>query len=165
MRHSRREFVKKISAGSAALMAGGILPGFSAQSYSRIIGSNDSIKVSVMGVNSRGKALARNFARQKNCEVVHVCDVDSRAIDKCNKVLQDIQTLKPKSYVDFRQSLVSEDIDALVIAAPDHWHAPAALLAMQSGKHVYLEKPCSHNPHEGEERTGRRAVPAFEELR
>ncbi len=150
MKNSRREFLKKISAGSASLIVGGILPGFSAQSYARIIGSNENIKVSIMGVNSRGKALAVNFARQKNCEVVHICDVDIRAIEKCNKALQEMQALKPINYTDFRQSLESKNVDALVIAAPDHWHAPAALLAMQAGKDVYLEKPCSHNPNEGE---------------
>jgi predicted dehydrogenase len=61
-----------------------------------------------------------------------------------------VQQIKPEGFKDFRKSLESKDIDALVIAAPDHWHAPAALLAMQAGKHVYVEKPCSHNPAEGE---------------
>lgn len=103
-----------------------------------------------MGVNSRGNALAQNFASQKNCNVLHICDVDSRAITKCLTALKDRQTIQAKSFVDFRKSLESKDIDALVIAAPDHWHAPASLLAMQAGKHVYVEKPCSHNPNEGE---------------
>jgi predicted dehydrogenase len=58
--------------------------------------------------------------------------------------------LKPIGFTDFRKSLESKDIDVMIIAAPDHWHAPASLLAMQAGKHVYVEKPCSHNPHEGE---------------
>src|SRR5210317_285115 len=57
---------------------------------------------------------------------------------------------KAKGYGDFRESLQDPDVDILIIAAPDHWHAPAALMAMQAGKHVYLEKPCSHNPAEGE---------------
>ncbi len=58
--------------------------------------------------------------------------------------------MKTKGFSDFRQSLEDKDVDALVVAAPDHWHAPAALLAVQAGKHVYLEKPSSHNPNEGE---------------
>ncbi len=61
-----------------------------------------------------------------------------------------VQDFEPKGIGDFRKSLESKDVDLMVIAAPDHWHAPAALLAMQAGKHVYLEKPCSHNPAEGE---------------
>ena len=132
------------------LSFGGVLPAFSAKSYSRIMGSNERIKVSVMGVNSRGKALASNFARQQNCDVLHICDVDSRAILACQEELETSQDIRTKGFRDFRESLQDKDIDALVIAAPDHWHAPAALLAMQAGKHVYLEKPSSHNPHEGE---------------
>ena len=148
--NSRRSFVKKTAVASAALSFGGILPTISAQSYGRIIGSNERIKVSVMGVNSRGKALASNFAQQKDCDVVHICDVDSRAILACQKELESSQDIKTKGFRDFRESLQDKEIDAMVIAAPDHWHAPAALLAMQAGKHVYLEKPSSHSPHEGE---------------
>lgn len=150
MNQSRRTFVRNAALGTAALSVGGVLPGFSAGSYSRIIGANEKIVVSMMGVNSRGKALARNFAAQTNCEVAHICDVDSRAITACMEAIKDRQTVVPKSFIDFRKSLESKDIDALVIAAPDHWHAPATLLALQAGKHVYVEKPCSHNPHEGE---------------
>lgn len=148
--NSRRNFIKKTTAASAALSVGGILPAFSAQSYGRIMGSNERIRVSVMGVNSRGKALASNFSRQKDCEVIHICDVDSRAILACQKELESSQGVKTKGFRDFRESLQDKECDAMVIAAPDHWHAPAALLAMQAGKHVYLEKPSSHNPHEGE---------------
>ena len=148
--HSRRNFIKKTTAASAALSISGILPAMSAKSYSRIIGSNDRIAVSVMGVNARGKALASNFARQKDCDVLHICDVDSRAILACQEKLETSQDIKTKGFRDFRESLQDKEIDAMVIAAPDHWHAPAALLAMQAGKHVYLEKPSSHNPHEGE---------------
>ncbi|WP_425235463.1 Gfo/Idh/MocA family protein [Ulvibacterium sp.] len=143
----RRNFIKK---SSMALMAGGILPHFSAKSYARILGANERILASVMGVNSRGNALAQNFAGQDNCDVVHICDVDQRAITKCIDALKARQTVKAKGFGDFRKSLEDKDVDALVIAAPDHWHAPASLLAMQAGKHVYVEKPCSHNPNEGE---------------
>ena len=150
MNDSRRSFIKKAAVGSAALMAGGILPGFSAESYRRILGANDKIRASIMGVNSRGNALAQNFAFQKECDLLHICDVDSRAITKCAANVQKIQDIKPKGFGDFRKSLESKDIDLMIIATPDHWHAPAALLAMQAGKNVYLEKPCSHNPGEGE---------------
>lgn len=148
--NSRRSFVKKTALSSAALMAGGVLPQFSAQSYARILGANDKVRASVMGVNSRGNALAKNFAQQDICDVIHVCDVDSRAITKCLTGLKDRQTVKAKGFTDFRESIESKDVDVLVIAAPDHWHAPAALIGMQAGKHVYVEKPCSHNPNEGE---------------
>ncbi|MEQ8217522.1 MAG: Gfo/Idh/MocA family oxidoreductase [Arenibacter sp.] len=147
---SRRSFIKKTAASSAFIATAGILPQLSAKSYARILGANDRINVSVMGVNSRGNALAQNFASQKNAEVIHVCDVDSRAILKCLDSVKGRQDRKPKTFTDFRKSLESKDVDAMVIAAPDHWHAPASLLAMEAGKHVYVEKPCSHNPNEGE---------------
>lgn len=149
-KNSRRDFIKKAGAGTAAIVAGGILPGFSAESYKRIIGANEKLRASVMGVNSRGNALAQNFAFQEACDVIHICDVDSRAIEKCVNNVKKVQDTEPIGYGDFRKSLESKDVDILVIATPDHWHAPAALLGMQAGKHVYLEKPCSHNPAEGE---------------
>lgn len=148
--NSRRDFIKKSVGASAAIVVGGVLPGNSALSYGRIVGANEKIRISVMGVNSRGNALARNFASQPNCEIAHVCDVDSRAIEKCIKGIGESQDIKVKGFGVFRKSLESKDIDAVVIAMPDHWHAPASLLAMQAGKHVYVEKPCSHNPNEGE---------------
>jgi predicted dehydrogenase len=148
--NSRRNFIKKAVAGTALFSVGGMLPGFSAESYRRIIGANEKIRASVMGVNSRGAALAQNFAWQNECDVIHICDVDSRVIEKCISSVQKIQDIKPEVFADFRKSLESKDVDLLVIASPDHWHAPAALLALQAGKHVYLEKPCSHNPREGE---------------
>ncbi len=150
MEKSRRNFVKKSVVGAASISFGGVLPGFSAKSYARIVGANKKIVVSMMGVNSRGKALARNFAIQENCEVAHICDVDSRAITNCINALKDRQEMIPSGFGDFRKSLESKDIDVMVVAAPDHWHAPASLLALQAGKHVYVEKPCSHNPREGE---------------
>lgn len=146
----RRNFLKKTVAGSALLTFGGILPGFSPKSYANIIGANEKVRVGVMGVNSRGLALASNYALQPNCEIVSISDVDSRAAEKCISTVADIQKSKPANIPDFRKALENKDMDALVVAAPDHWHAPAAILASKAGKHVYLEKPCSHNPNEGE---------------
>ncbi len=147
---SRRSFIKKTAASSVLFVAGGVLQAFSAKSYARIVGANEKINVSVMGVNSRGLALAKNFASQEKCDVVHICDVDSRAVSNCLTALKERQNATAKGFADFRRSLDSNDIDAFVIAAPDHWHAPASLMAMEAGKHVYVEKPCSHNPNEGE---------------
>lgn len=150
MDNSRREFLKKTIAGTVAISIGGILPGFSAGSYKNILGANDKIRVASMGVNSRGLALGSNFAAQKNFEVLYACDVDVRAADKFTGVVEKIQNKRPKVQPDFRKALDDKQLDVLVVAAPDHWHAPAAILACQAGKHVYLEKPCSHNPNEGE---------------
>ncbi len=150
MNNSRRAFIKKTSAGAVAFSLGGVLPGFSADSYRRIIGANEKITVASMGVNSRGLAVAKNFASQKECEVLHVCDVDTRAAEVCINAVEKIQNKKPIATPDFRKALEDKNVDVLIVTAPDHWHAPAALLACAAGKHVYLEKPCSHNPNEGE---------------
>jgi predicted dehydrogenase len=150
MKNSRRAFIRNSVGSLAALSVGGILPGFSAKAYSQIIGANDRIRVAVMGVNSRGFALATNFAKQENAVVSHIADVDTRAAAKCAAAVNGIQQDKTKEIKDFRKALEAKEADVLAIAAPDHWHAPAAILASAAGKHVYVEKPCSHNPHEGE---------------
>jgi predicted dehydrogenase len=150
MKDSRRSFIQKVSAGTALFSLGGVLPAFSTKSYKRIVGANDKINVACMGVNSRGLAVGKNFASQKNSEVLHVCDVDSRAAEVCIEAIEEIQQIKPKRTPDFRKALEDKNVDVLIVTAPDHWHAPAAILACSAGKHVYLEKPCSHNPNEGE---------------
>jgi predicted dehydrogenase len=146
----RREFVKNVLKSSAVLSLGGILPGVSAKSYASIIGANERIQVGVMGVNNRGLALANNFASQPNCKVIHISDVDSRASEKCIASVEKKQNHKPVNTPDFRKALEDKELDALVIAAPDFWHATATIMACKAGKHVYVEKPCSYDPNEGE---------------
>ncbi len=148
--NTRRDFLIKSTIGTAAVLAGGVLPGFSAGSYKNIVGANERINVAMMGVHSRGLALSRNYVKLPGSEIIYVCDVDSRSADKCISEVSEIQRKRPKASPDFRKALENKNLDALVIATPDHWHAPASLLAMQAGKHVYVEKPCSHNPAEGE---------------
>ena len=150
MKNNRRDFVKKAVSGAVSLSIGGILPGLSSKSYARIIGANERITVAMMGVNSRGLQLSRNFTKLPDCEIIYVCDVDTRAAATCIDEVEKLQNNRPNSAPDFRKALEDNQLDALVIAAPDHWHAPAAILASKASKHVYLEKPCSHNPNEGE---------------
>ncbi|HLT51477.1 MAG TPA: Gfo/Idh/MocA family oxidoreductase [Arenibacter sp.] len=150
MENKRRSFIKKTAIGASAVTIGGILPGFSAKSYGNILGANERLMVASMGVNSRGRAVGSNFAKQPNCEVLYSCDVDSRASEKFIDTITKIQGNRPKHATDFRNALDDRDVDILIVAAPDHWHAPAAIMACRAGKHVYLEKPASHNPHEGE---------------
>src|SRR5690606_4569644 len=147
---SRRDFIKKATIGAAAFSVGGAFTGVGARSYAIIVGANDRIRVGMMGVNARGLALANNYASQPNCEIAYICDVDSRAADKCAGEVEGKQGQRPALEGDIRKLLEKKDFDALVVATPDHWHAPAAIMASQAGKHVYLEKPASHNPNEGE---------------
>jgi len=142
---TRRRFVQTSALAGATLSAYHTSTAL-AQSES----AGETVTLAVMGVNGRGTALARGFASQPNAQVAYVCDVDSRAIDKALGALEGKQSLKAKGATDFRKALDDDGVDALVIAAPDHWHAPATILGCKAGKHVYVEKPCSHNPREGE---------------
>ena len=140
----RRQFVKSVSATGLGLAAArSPLLAFRGSPSEKVV-------VAVMGLNGRGSVLAKTFAKTANADVAAVCDVDSTVLAKAAAAVSEAQGKTVKSIVDFRRALDDKSIDALVIAAPDHWHAPAALLAMSAGKHVYLEKPCGHNPREGE---------------
>jgi predicted dehydrogenase len=148
----RRDFIKKVAAGSAGLAIGGAVYGLSAKSYRNIQGANDKIRVGIIGVNGRGNGMGRTFSRQPNTEVGTVCDVDIRAIPKAIKTIisSDPAPPTPKSEKDCRKVCEDKSLDAIYIATPDHWHAPLTIMGCQGGKHVYCEKPLSHNPREGE---------------
>lgn len=132
---TRRDFIKKAAVSTAALTLGGVLPEFSAKSYANIVGANEKIRMGAIGVNSRGMALATNFAKQPQCEVTYICDVDSRAVTKCIDAVNKAVGYTPKGEKDIRKMLEKKDVDAVFVATPDHWHAPAALLAMKAGKY------------------------------
>ncbi len=150
MENSRRDFIKKVALSSAAITVGGSIMGLSAKQYKRIIGANDRVHLASIGVNSRGDGLAYNFSRQPNAEIIYICDVDKRAIAKTITTVTKQNKPAPKGENDFRKVLEDKSVDAVIIATPDHWHAPATILACKAGKHVYVEKPLSHNPREGE---------------
>lgn len=111
--------------------------------------ANDKITVGVMGLG-RGSSLASGFATLPGSEVAYLCDVDSRQLAKCSELIGKKQARAPQQVGDMRRILDDKSVDVLVCAAPDHWHAPATILGCAAGKHVYVEKPCSHNPREGE---------------
>ena len=138
----RRNFIK-----NTALLTGGVtilnFPVFGKKAPS------NKIVLGVMGLNSRGNYLASSFAKLPNVEVGYLCDVEDGALKKGMDALKNA-TRKPTVVKDIRKLVEMKDFDALVIAAPDHWHTPAAVMAASNGKHVYVEKPCGHNPREGE---------------
>ncbi len=145
----RRRFLKTAAAAGLGMTGfSAARPGFGA---AFLKGSpSQSLRVAVMGVNARGNELAKAFAYQANAEVAYIADVDSRAVEKTVADVAAIQGVRPSGIGDFRHALDDAEVDALAIAAPDHWHAPAAILGLQAGKHIYVEKPCGHNPREGE---------------
>ncbi len=144
---NRRKFLKRTSTGLTGFLLAGSL--VEATSFSRVLGANDRLIVAVAGVNSRGHYLAQAFANM-GAHLKYVCDVDSHVLDRTVDQLKKETSQKVKGLKDFRKALDDNEVDAIVIATPDHWHAPMAIMALQAGKHVYVEKPCSHNPAEGE---------------
>ena len=140
---NRREFLKK-----SALAGAGITLGVPA--FGQVMGANDQVNVAVFGTNGRGEYLASTFAKAKNCKVIGIGDVDTRAVSKGQQAVVNTGAEQPRGAQDFRRFLDDPEVQAVVIATPDHWHAPMAIMALDAGKHVYVEKPCSQNPAEGE---------------
>lgn len=133
----RRAFLKGSAvAGSAALLA--------VTSPARAAGANERFRTSVIGTGGQGKAHVRSWLTHQDVDLAYVCDVDNDRLAEAAMLAPDA---KPVS--DLRRILDDPSVDAVSIATPDHWHTPAALLALDAGKHVYVEKPCSHNVREG----------------
>ena len=116
----------------------------------RFSGSNKRLNFAVIGLNSRGYAhLSALQANKQSACISYVCDVDSNTMDKFAATTKEAMGSAPATEKDFRKILEHKDVDAISIASPDHWHTPMAIAGLQAGKHVYVEKPCSHNPAEG----------------
>ena len=144
---NRREFMKKATTSAIGF---GLMDSYRFSSLGRVSAS-DNIAVAILGTNSRGSQLTRGFTKAPGIDVAYICDVDDNAMAKGLDVVNNSgQKKKVKGIKDFRKILNDPSLDAVVIALPDHWHAPAAIMALQAGKHVYIEKPGSHNPREGE---------------
>jgi predicted dehydrogenase len=142
---TRRDFLDTLAAGAAGLAIGS-----TAKSYGQILGSNDRLNFAVIGLHSRAYAhLSALKANKEAARVAHVCDVDGDILKKFAADAERELGYAPATHKDFRQVLQLKDVDAVTIATPEHWHAPMAIAALQAGKHVYVEKPCSHNPAEG----------------
>jgi predicted dehydrogenase len=110
----------------------------------------ERLTIGIMGVNGRGGAIAKGMMASGQVDIAYICDVDQRAAMRAAGIVDDHQSFKTQTVSDFRRILDDKSVDALVCAAPNHWHAPATILACAAGKHVYVEKPCSYTPAEGE---------------
>jgi predicted dehydrogenase len=142
---TRREFLDVVALGAATLAVNA-----TAKSYRQIIGANDRLNFAVIGLNGRAYAhLSSLKANRSAARISHVCDVDANILRKFADSVQREMGEAAGGEKDFRRILELKDVDAITIATPDHWHAPMAISGLQAGKHVYVEKPCSHNPAEG----------------
>ena len=143
---TRREFLDNVATGAAGLAIGA-----TAKSYAQIMGANDRLNFAVIGLNGRGYAHLSSLKVNRNAaRISHVCDVDSTILRKFADSVRQEAGETPAAEQDFRRILEQKNVDAITIATPDHWHTPLAIAGLQAGKHVYVEKPCSHNPAEGE---------------
>ncbi len=146
----RRDFIKKSLIGGAGLAIGGM--GFSAKSYGSILGANDRINVAVIGIRGRGVSHIDAWCELKeshNVRLKTLCDTDEQFFDPRSKTVLDKTGIKPTTEWDMCKVLDDKEIDIVSFATPNHWHALGTIWACQAGKHVYVEKPASHNIWEG----------------
>ena len=140
----RREFLKTAAAGTIGL-------GIAAEAIENNAraADDDRLVVAVIGPGGMGGNHLGLLVARKDVEVAYVCDVDQDRLDAAAKKVEAATSKKPQAVKDMRQVYDDPRVDAVFIATPDHWHAPAAILALDAGKHVYVEKPCCHNIREG----------------
>ena len=149
---TRRNFIKKTTLASAAVTVAHSTMGMSAKSYNNIIGANDRLNVAIAGLGRRLNAFKEPIAlKESNVKLLYLCDVMESQRTKALKEFGEHINYKPALENDIRKVLEDKDLDVLINATPDHWHTPGSIMAMKAGKHVYVEKPCSHNMHENEQ--------------
>ena len=141
---TRRDLVKGSAAGAAALLCGTFIP-------SRAFGANDRLRIGVAGVNGRGKSHIDGWLEQKDVELAYLIDPDQKVLEgrlsAVNKKTDGKYTCK--GVADVRKALEDKSLDAISIATPNHWHSLMTIWGAQAGKHVYVEKPMSHDIAEG----------------
>jgi predicted dehydrogenase len=150
----RREFIKSATVGALGLSL--------ASRTARATEASQRVVVGLVGVGGMGSNHLGMLARESDVQVAYVCDVDRNHLSAAAREVEAVTGRAPAAVTDLRHVLDDRAVDAVLIATPDHWHAPAAILALDAGKHVYVEKPCCHNIREGRlmaeacQRTGKR---------
>jgi predicted dehydrogenase len=151
MNTNRRDFLRKVTAGTAGVAVGTSVMGMPAKSYRRIIGANERLNVALVGLGRRLGAYIPPVAdKDSNVTLMYLCDVMQKQRENAARRFEQVLDYTPRLENDIRKVLDDPEVDALFNATPDHWHTPMAIMAMKAGKHVYLEKPVSHNLWENE---------------
>ncbi len=140
---NRRSFLRKTLAAAATVTIAGT------KSTGRVLGANDTIRLGVAGLHGRGGSHVGGFAGMKGVQVTYLIDPDTRTFASRTKQVQARGGNTPQTVQDVRKALEDRNLDAISIATPNHWHALMTIWGCQAGKHVYVEKPCSHNVREG----------------
>ena len=143
---SRRRFIKN---SGAALAGAGVLSTVPRSVWAQVAGANDRIRVAVVGVRKKGIEHIKYFRDLPGVQVAALCDADTQFLDLEVKKLKDLN-VTVDTYVDFRRVLDDRNVDVVILSVPDHWHGLMTVWACQAGKHVYVEKPASHNIWEGQ---------------
>ena len=152
---NRRDFIRNVTAGAAGVAAGvslgGSAMGMPARSYGRVIGANDRLNVAVVGMGRRLKAYFDPISKKvNNIQLLYLCDVMKSQRESGAAKFSAHIDYDPKLENDIRKVIEDPEVDLIFNATPDHWHTPGTLMALAGGKHVYVEKPCTHNMHEND---------------
>lgn len=142
----RRDFL----GASAGLAAGLFLTGGDARAQEESDAKEQPLRIALMGCGGRGRSLVNTFGSQAGVSVAAVCDPDQNRLAVVATEVGKRSGTDPKGETDIRRVLDDKSIDVIIVAAPNHWHGPATIMGCGAGKHVYVEKPCCHNPAEGE---------------
>ncbi|MGA1543775.1 MAG: Gfo/Idh/MocA family protein, partial [Saprospiraceae bacterium] len=146
---NRRAFLKSASIGLSALTLRPQTIFASAKNYKRIIGANERINVGLVGLGRRYGGFIPAIAKSSNnIHLQYLCDVMKKQRENAAKNVEKQVGYLPQLENDIRKILEDPTLDAIFNATPDHWHTPGSIMALNSGKHVYVEKPCSHNMEE-----------------
>ena len=137
---NRRHFIQRTTLATAAVS---LVPSLHAAD------ANNKLVLGVIGPGGMGMNHLRNLLTYKDVEVAYVCDADENRANQAASAVEKSSGKRPQAVKDMRRVLEDKAVDAVFIATPDHWHAPASILAVDAGKHVYVEKPVSHNIREG----------------
>jgi len=142
---SRRKFLASATAAAVVAGVGASLP---SRVWSKPKGANDAVRLGIVGLGRKGPNLIKNFLALPDVRIVALCDADQAHLDRAVATFQE-RNEHPEAYRDVRDLLDDKNVDAVVIATPNHWHALMTIWACQAGKHVYVEKPVSHDIWEG----------------
>ncbi|NWF85960.1 MAG: Gfo/Idh/MocA family oxidoreductase, partial [Bryobacteraceae bacterium] len=115
----------------------------------RLMAAAGQVNVAIIGVGGRGRSMINDFRQIPGARISHLCDADQASLEKAMAIVEKHGMPRPQTVTDMRRIFDDKTVDAVSIATPDHWHAPAAILACDAGKDVYVEKPPSHNIREG----------------
>lgn len=139
---TRRHFLVRSGQSMAGVAAGSLVPW--GRLGSRVLGANERVNLALIGCGGRGKIVTRGLIDQ-GAEIIYVCDLHEDRLETAAQLLGELQGRRPKTTKEMGEVFSSRDVDAVVVATPDHWHAPISIMACQAGKDVYVEKPHAHN--------------------